>query len=78
VQIDDLVHLGAVDMTVRKMVQQIVERKKAQLFFQQIGPLRPYSFEVFDGVRQYVFDYGYLKMFSAKVNGAAAETHLIT
>jgi hypothetical protein len=45
------------------MVQQVVERKKTQLFFQQIGPLRTYPFQVFDGVRQYVLNYGYLKKF---------------
>jgi hypothetical protein len=36
-------------MAVGKMLQQVLEYKNAQLFFQQVGPLRPYAFQVFDG-----------------------------
>ena len=37
-------------MPVRKVVQQVVERKNAQLFFQQVGTLRAYAFQVLNGV----------------------------
>jgi hypothetical protein len=45
------VNLSAVEVAVRKMMQQIVEGKKAYLFFQQVGTLRAYAFQVLDGVR---------------------------
>lgn len=48
--IGHLVHLRFVDVTVRKMLQQVLECKNAQLFFKQVGPLRSYAFQVFDGI----------------------------
>lgn len=57
----------AINMAIGKMMQQIVERKNAQFFFQQIGSLRPNAFQVLNGMRQYVFSYGDLKKFTAKI-----------
>jgi hypothetical protein len=64
---NDLVDFSAVNMAIGKMVQQVVEGEDAQLFFQQVGTLRPDAFQVLDGMCQYVFDYGYLKKFPTKI-----------
>jgi hypothetical protein len=45
------VYFGTVEVAIRKMMQQIVEGKKAYLFFEQVGTLRAYAFQVLDGVR---------------------------
>jgi hypothetical protein len=37
-------------MPVGKMFEQVFKRKNVQLFFEQIGPLRPYTFQVLDRV----------------------------
>jgi hypothetical protein len=46
-------------MPVREMVQQVAEGEYRQLFFEQVASLRTYSFEVFDGMGQYVLKIGY-------------------
>jgi hypothetical protein len=37
-------------MTVRKMVEQVAEGENAQLFLQEVGLKRTYTFQVFNGL----------------------------
>jgi hypothetical protein len=44
----DRIYLGFIYMPEGKVIQKVIEGKNAQLLFQQIGPLRPYTFQVFN------------------------------
>ena len=45
---------GSVDMPEREMMKKVVESEDCELFLQKFSPLRPYAFQVFNGIRQYV------------------------
>jgi hypothetical protein len=44
------VHFGFIDMAVGNKFEQVFKGVDIQLFFEQIGPLRPYALQVLNGI----------------------------
>jgi hypothetical protein len=45
-----LVHLGFIDVAVGDQFEQVFKSEDIQLFFEQVGPLRAYTFQVLNGI----------------------------
>jgi hypothetical protein len=45
-----LVHFGFIDVAIGYQFEQVFKSEYVQLFFEHVGPLRPYTFQVLDGI----------------------------
>ena len=53
IELTDHLHLGAINVSEGKMLQQVTKRKNLKFLFQQVSPQGTYPFQVLDGIGQY-------------------------